>query len=206
MSAPFNGLSLKFSFTSMVRIGTSLRYANSVLWARRESQWCNKEVTWFHFRQQSFVLQGTLPLTPLVRRLIADQPLVLWNLWPFISTHVIVLFCNQLSCLKWSFSRYSRGMSCSSSLPLRRNRSRQVCKHIKKWETLSFTYYTKTKTKKSRHFGEPSERLGTVPLVKLWDRWYHPARCACQIGCAASRASPGTWPILSHSCTRSHRD
>lgn len=43
MSAPLNWSSLKFSFTLMVRIGTLLRYSNSVLWARRESQWCNKQ-------------------------------------------------------------------------------------------------------------------------------------------------------------------
>lgn len=41
-----------------------------------------------------------------------------------VMTHAIFLCCSQLSCLKWSFSRYSSGISCSSCLPLRCNLSK----------------------------------------------------------------------------------
>lgn len=53
------------------------------------------------------------------------------------SAYVRVLCCSQLSCLKWSFSKYSGGMSCSSSLPLRCNRSKHLCTPKKK-NTLNF--------------------------------------------------------------------
>ena len=46
---------------------------------------------------------------------------------------------------------------------------------------------------------------GGVPQVTLSGRWYHPARCACQTGCAASRASPGTRTTPSQSDTHSRR-
>lgn len=52
--------------------------------------------------------------------------------------HFMVLCCSQLSCLKWSFSRYSRGMSCSSSLPLRRNRSKHFCTEAHTGKLLTF--------------------------------------------------------------------
>lgn len=53
------------------------------------------------------------------------------------SAYVRVLCCSQLSCLKWSFSKYSGGMSCSSSLPLRCNRSKHLCTPKKK-NTVNF--------------------------------------------------------------------
>lgn len=55
------------------------------------------------------------------------------------SAYVRVLCCSQLSCLKWSFSKYSGGMSCSSSLPLRCNRSKHLCTPKKK-NTELFAY------------------------------------------------------------------
>lgn len=113
-----------------------------------------------------------------------DQTLFLWDLQVSFQAHVIVLFCNQLSCLKWSFSRYSRGMSCSSSLPLRRKRLRQFCKHAWKVETLP---------KEKNHFGEQSWRNWGGYL-----RWSSEIDDTIQLNVLAKLAVQPAVPVLVH--------
>lgn len=109
------------------------------------------------------------PLSSIIQiHLLSSQKYSFWckhamKVCVHVKAHVIVLCCSQLSCLKWSFSRYSRGMSCSSSLPLRCNRSKQLYTHD--WDICLDSFFFSS-GQKLKHYYFPQQ----LSIIEYWTK------------------------------------
>lgn len=127
----------------------------------------------------------------------------------------MVLCCSQLSCLKWSFSRYSRGMSCSSSLPLRCSLSKHFYTHKKRKKSfaslfnasLSFLPVSSREDTAVFHDNSIISKCDVIPmqwkqLVRttgvLYLRWSSQVDDTIQLNVFAKLAVQPAVPVLVH--------